>query len=115
MAGTILSRKAISSLSNVGNGGEKYFGSKLCLRPKGLLPGRISDLAPFSCDLSHDEEAVLFRRDGTDVRILLGGTQQNGTSGIPRNDSLSSAGTDAKAKSHFGGSRQIQEGGQFSG
>src|SRR5437870_2632512 len=113
MENTILSGKAVSSLSNTGHGRQERSGRKLFLWRKGLLPWRVAHLAIVSSSISNDEATDPRRRASIIFRLLLGGIAAHEAPGNSGVDALSSARTDEKTQSNFSHSSKIQEGGQL--
>ena len=114
MENTILSGKAVSSLTNTGHGRQERSGRKLFLWRKGLLPWRLAHLAIVPSGLPNDKTTGSRRWAGLIIRLLLGGIATCQTACNSRVDALSSKGTDEKTQSNFSHSSKIPEGGQLS-
>src|ERR1700730_1693151 len=96
-----VSRKAVSSSPFHGDRGKRKTVRTLCLRAKGLLLRRFSDLAVVSCRFPNHQEAGCHRRIGVTFWIQLGGFTTGEAAGVKRVDAVSSPRTDEKAGSGF--------------
>src|SRR5215472_3108887 len=73
LADAILCGKALPTLSDARNRRARYPGLALFVWGKGLLFGRLADLAALSDSLSHAEKAADHRGGGAARGLLLGG------------------------------------------